>query len=184
MSTRTERYPVICPDCGETRALRYAATWAIRRGLNSGTCDLCAKKKRRRPHIQRVIEKIGPTDTNGCWPWMGNRTNRGYGGARNEHGRGTTAYREVYEILIGPIPEGLELDHLCRNPACVNPEHLEPVTGAENKRRAAEANYSPVCPRGHVFDSVNTYVGKDGYRKCRACRRDKAREKYGVQRCL
>lgn len=81
-----------------------------------------------------------------CWEWIGTRYGNGYGQAAiGDGGRINQAHRVVYEALVGPIPEGLELDHLCRNPSCVNPDHLEPVTHAENMRRMGDAHPSPIC---------------------------------------
>lgn len=77
------------------------------------------------------VEKDGP---NGCWLWVGSKTHDGYGNLKRG-GRIYVVHRYVYELVAGPIPEGLELDHLCFVRNCVNPEHLEPVTGAENRRR-------------------------------------------------
>ena len=98
-----------------------------------------------------------------CWLWMG-RLLRGYG----RYG-GAPAHRVAYEMEVGPIPHGLELDHLCRNKACVNPEHLEPVTRAENMRRRSAALTE--CTNGHPFTPENTYVTPSGWRSCRACNR-------------
>jgi len=77
----------------------------------------------------------------GCWEWMGSRIKGGYGhfgvGSRTDGSRKLVlAHRLCYETLIGPIPDGLESDHLCRNRACVNPTHIEPVTRSENLRRS------------------------------------------------
>lgn len=77
----------------------------------------------------------------GCWPWIGGRNTSGYGVIRRD-GKPQQAHRVVYELLEGPIPEGHEPDHLCRNRACVNPAHFEIVTHAENGRRAAVARWS------------------------------------------
>mgnify|MGYP001608583411 CR=1 FL=1 len=71
----------------------------------------------------------------GCWDWQASKTPGGYGSFRAAD-RTVCAHRFSYELLVGPIPEGLDLDHLCRNKGCVNPEHLEPVTRRENMLRA------------------------------------------------
>lgn len=78
-------------------------------------------------------------DENGCWVWQRVRDRHGYGRTHRESGKTALAHRVYYERLVGPIPDGLQLDHLCRNHACVNPEHLEPVTNRENVIRGIEA---------------------------------------------
>jgi hypothetical protein len=110
-----------------------------------------------------------------CWVWTGSKTN-GYGKVKVP-GSNTTArvHRLVYEALVGPIPDGLDLDHLCRNRACCRPAHLEPVTRRENLLRgntipAARAAQTH-CSRGHEFSEDNIYIGTKGGRECRACRR-------------
>ncbi len=116
----------------------------------------------------------------GCWLWTGTRFNAGYGRARFE-GADTLAHRTIYRLLAGPIPDGLQLDHLCRVRACVNPAHLEPVTCRVNLLRgntlqAANAAKTE-CLRGHPFDAANTYLKPGGvWRGCRACRSVAARE--------
>lgn len=97
-------------------------------------------------------------------------------------GRGRLAHRAAYELLVGPIPDGLTLDHLCRRPACVNPEHLEPVTQRENNLRAPNQltaiNLAKThCPRGHPYDEVNTYHMPNGGRDCKVCTNRRSRER-------
>lgn len=84
----------------------------------------------------RIAAKIQPDGE--CWSWTAYRSKKGYGSVATGHGKTALAHRHVYELLVGPIPAGLELDHLCLNTSCVNPDHLEPVTGAENLRRRYE----------------------------------------------
>ncbi len=114
----------------------------------------------------------------GCWIWTGTITNVGYG-IFSPIGRRCAAHRWSYEQLIGPIPEGLELDHLCRNRRCVNPMHLEPVTHRENimrgtSPRAAQAKQTH-CKWGHPFDEANTYRRTNGGRGCRICQKAASR---------
>lgn len=117
------------------------------------------------PPLKRFMRSVLPTD-NGCWEWSLTHTHDGYAriGSR-------VAHRVGYELLVGPIPAGLELDHLCCNPGCVNPTHLEPVTHAENRRRARREH----CIRGHPRSGDNLYVSPDGSRNCRECNRFDAR---------
>jgi len=79
------------------------------------------------------------------------------------------AHRVAWLLLRGPITAGMELDHTCRNRACVNPAHLEPVTHAENMRRASEAQTT--CKRGHAYTPETTVIDRHGHRSCRICRR-------------
>jgi hypothetical protein len=115
------------------------------------------------------VEKLGPDD---CWIWNG-ATSAGYG---HFHFGDThvLAHRWSYEQAIGTIPNGLQLDHLCRTPACVNPDHLEPVTLAENVLRgislSAKNARKTHCKHGHELTPENTYVRPSGFRNCRACR--------------
>lgn len=110
-----------------------------------------------------------------CWEWTGSRNLRGYGQISVD-GRTCAAHRIAYELIVGPIPDELTIDHLCSNKWCVNPDHLEPVTGAENTRRAWESRAPRArrthCYKGHPYSGDNLYMDKRGRRFCRACKRD------------
>lgn len=108
-----------------------------------------------------------------CWIWTGSKNSQGYSGFYYHGGR-QSGHVVGWLLLVGPVPAGLELDHLCRVPSCVNPDHLEPVTSRENTRRGA-AYKGTRCVAGH-FD---WYYRPDrpGARQCRECRRIRRRRK-------
>jgi hypothetical protein len=114
-----------------------------------------------------------------CWLWTDQTDSLGYGWFYLSYKR-RPAHRFAYELLKGPIPDGLEPDHLCRVHACVNPSHLEPVTHRENVLRgealSARRARQTHCKNGHPFDEENTHISRKGERICRACRRKYARE--------
>lgn len=129
--------------------------------------------------LEYVQQRVLVTD-GGCWLWQLSRFRNGYGQLSSSRPvpRSRLAHRAVYESLVGPIPAGLELDHVCRVRACVNPEHLEPVTSSVNKIRARALITH--CPSGHRYDEENTLrlPHDPNKRECRACRRRWNREYY------
>ncbi len=95
-------------------------------------------------------------------------------------GRKQLAHRIMYRELRGPIPEGTELDHLCRNTACVNPAHLDPVPHRENMRRSPFSNIEKCARGGHPYTPENTYRRPDGWKECRTCRAERRKPKRRV----
>lgn len=122
----------------------------------------------------RFWPKVDRGADSDCWPWKAWSNDHGYG-TFYDGTRTVRAHRFAYELLVGPIPVGLTIDHLCRNTSCVNPSHLEPVTQAENHARwvATLRTRPPAthCFRGHRMDAENTYLAPEGRRRCHECRR-------------
>lgn len=125
---------------------------------------------RSRAAFFRNVDKKGDAE---CWPWKNVPRSDGYGTFGVNPSRG--AHRVAYELANGPIPDGLVIDHLCRNRICVNPAHLEAVTQRENVLRSPitmpHVNRAKThCPEGHPYSPENTYVRSSGKRECRTCR--------------
>ena len=128
---------------------------------------------------ERFWEKVNKDGENGCWIWMAGKYHSGYGIFYVKDGKwkNVRAHRFAYELLVSPIPKDKELDHLCRNHACVNPKHLEVVSHKENcirgdgGKKVAEMNKAKThCTRGHPYNKANTYINAKGARMCRICR--------------
>ncbi len=131
--------------------------------------------------LNRFWDKVDFTGgPKGCWLWMAHCTDTGYGQFRRDSIKMVRAHRYAWELLVGPIAEGMVLDHLCRVKICVNPQHMEEVTERENILRGygtpANNARKTHCNKGHAFDGPNTrfYTCNSGYqgRVCRACKRE------------
>lgn len=138
--------------------------------------------------LERLMLYVSHEPNSGCWLWTGICDIDGYGKINIRH-RQRKAHRVAYEEVVGPIPIGLELDHLCRVRCCVNPKHLEPVTHLENMRRAVWPEKrgpngwdigslwrsKENCPQGHSYSGDNLYISPpnkrepNGARHCRIC---------------
>lgn len=124
--------------------------------------------------VSRFWSKVDRQDDRKCWAWLGSLTPTGYG--KFFAGRVLTAHRVAYTISVGQIPTGRVLDHLCRNRACVNPAHLEPVTQRENVQRGIRCDLRPfkdVCPEGHDKTLPNSLTTQG---RCRICYTEYMRE--------
>lgn len=128
---------------------------------------------------ERILSQV-EKQPNGCWYWTGFITPQGYGTTSYHGERGTPVHRAAYDLLVGPIPDGLTIDHLCHTQdktcqggksclhrRCINPDHLEPVTAVENTKRGSSSRRTH-CPAGHPYDAENTLV-YEGRRFCREC---------------
>ena len=126
---------------------------------------------------ERFWQKVNKTD--GCWLWTGATSSEGRYGTATLNKTLQPAHRVAYQLVVGPIPDGLDLDHLCRRTLCVRPDHLEPVDHRTNVLRGtskqAQNAVKTHCKRGHLFNAENTWH-RNGGRTCRACFREANRE--------
>ncbi len=131
--------------------------------------------------LERFKEKVNINTKTGCWEWDASLNEEGYGQFWIDN-KTLRAHRVSYELFKGKIPQGLQLDHLCRVRNCVNPEHLEPVTNKENHARGltGKINHHCLkkthCPQGHEYIGNNLYVDPKGHRYCKPCARVRWRE--------
>jgi hypothetical protein len=131
----------------------------------------------------RVAERFfSKLDIGDCWEWTASRTPRGYGRFGYGGRRIWFAHRFAWSLLVGPIDDGLVIDHLCRNHACCNPDHLEPVPQKVNLHRGVGKRGVVECPRGHAYTETNSYINKKGVKICRTCRRDGMRKLHAAKR--
>lgn len=171
------------PACDEPVYCRALCVTHYDRYRRTGSTEL-APRKTLEERFWEKVNKNGPVPAEipvlgSCWDWMGARDSAGYG-RFNVSKRSRPAHRVAYELLIGPIPAGLVMDHLCRRPSCVR--HVEPVTQAVNLARGnapsvLQAHYQRLrdlahCKRGHEFSPENTSINSKGKRVCKACARE------------
>lgn len=130
-----------------------------------------------RTDSERFWQKVWHDEDTGCWVWLASLSS-GYGqfytGAGDQKKK-WKSHRYAYEVMIGPIPEGLDLDHLCRNRACINPYHLDPVPNDVNHLRATSFALQGACQRGHVDNPRNTRTFPSGKKYCRVCALERQR---------
>jgi hypothetical protein len=174
--------PRVCRHCGRS----FLATASHVRNSPATSCSIaCAQASRHRDDAARFWQKVDRSGgADACWPWQRPLSRNGYG-IFSIRGKHLPAHRFAYELLVGPIPEGLEIDHLCRVRHCVNPAHLEPVTPQVNALRgngAAGRNARKTsCRNGHLYSAENTWLDHRGHRYCRICLRENHR-RYATRR--
>lgn len=137
------------------------------------------------------FRRLAKPQANGCWMWTGEGNNDGYGMFRPSPGQPRyMTHRWAYENLVGPIPDGMQVDHKCHtndiacpggrdcaHRRCCNPEHLEVVTASENTtRQRHHYRGKEACPKGHPYEGTNLITGRDGKRRCRECDRERKRQ--------
>lgn len=130
---------------------------------------------------ERLLSKI-QIDNKDCWVWTGSVFKQKYSTYSQIRikNKCRKAHQVSYEVFIGPIPQGRELDHLCKNKLCINPAHLEPVTHFENMERGYWTTKDE-CIHGHSYGGGNTYLNTRGHRECRTCRKERSQKFYERQ---
>lgn len=153
--------------------------WTVTRGIAPRTVQEMRLVEEVSSDLVDRLSSRFELDETGCWVWTGYVGHSGYG-QLEFRGKKYTAHRVVYESAVGEVPPGLVLDHLCRNRACVNPDHLEPVTHRVNILRGVSpsADHARMthCTRGHELTPENLYIRSCGRRACRPCTLQRNRE--------
>jgi hypothetical protein len=150
----------------------------VRAGRGRVCSHSCASKLRRRASVEeRFWSKVDRSGgDNACWPFVGTRDASGYGHFR-VGGILKQAHRVAYELTVGPIPDGFDLHHMnergCITKSCCNPSHLQPLPEAKHVGHHNSQRRSDHCPHGHAYTLDNLFIGNDGRRRCRACRRER-----------
>lgn len=156
----------------------------IRRRMPKNATRRTQSVRRAKPAIERFTAKYRIEGD--CWLWLGAKNSKGYGLFLVSSGKGMAAHKFAYEHFVCDVPNGLELDHLCRKRDCVNPAHLEPVTHKENLRRSPFfGEKAQACRKGHPYDESNTRRNRRGYRYCAICFKEgnlAARKRYLAKR--
>lgn len=141
-------------------------------------------------HLKSVVhERLTVGGLAVCWEWKGPKDAKGYGLLWDTPGkRSRRVHQVVYDIYIGEMPEGMQVDHLCRNKSCANPAHLEAVTPRENTLRGdgptAQNARKTHCPQGHEYSEENTRITPAGWRMCLTCERERNHAAYLRRRAL
>jgi hypothetical protein len=131
------------------------------------------------PVFDRLFGKVDYDEKTRCLIFTGSLRGSGYGQIwMREAQRSVEAHRVAYELFVGAIPDGMQIDHLCRNKLCVNPAHLEVVTPRENTLRGLKGRMVTECVHGHPYDEANTFWTREGRRRCRECSRLRCANRY------
>lgn len=170
-ATDTADIACTAPGCRYRRSAKGLCKTHYERQRTGSSLGLAPVVNRKRlTQLQRWCSFVTlPTDPGGCWLWTGAHIPSGYGNFDR-----AAAHRTGYEMLVGPVAADMHVDHLCRNPGCVNPAHLEPVTCQVNTLRgvgpSARNAAKTECQNGHPFTPESTYRTKSGGRMCRRCK--------------